>query len=260
MVVIFKRGRFLSHATVGRKNQFENGDQLENNCMIVEDDRIIYIGQEADAVIDHARERQAKEVDLGMKLVVPGFIDGHCHILGMGLALGKLDLQFCKNLSDIRTLIKDYAAQIPSSERILCRGWVQDTTGGEALASMLDDLDSRPIYIDANDLHSTWCNNAALIELGVDTMLDPLGGKIHRDANGKPSGLLSESAAMGICWPFLEEKISKQEKEKAILRAIRHYHTAGYTSLVDMAMSETEWEILLQLQSQGKLQCRIAVY
>ena len=60
-------------------------------------------------------------------------------------------------------------------------------TSGKALASMIDDLDPRPIYINSKDLHSTWCNSAALLEMGVQEMEDPAGGNIERKSFYSPN-------------------------------------------------------------------------
>lgn len=96
--------------------------------------------------------------------------------------------------SHIKDVVKTYAQEHSSASRILSRGWIQSSTGGVALARMLDDLDHRPIYIDSFNLHSMWCNSAALDEMGITDSADLPGGAIHRDENGKPSGLLDESA------------------------------------------------------------------
>jgi len=75
-------------------------------------------------------------------------------------------------------------------------------TNEVALASMLDDLDHRPIIIDSEDLHSACCNTPAVKELGIESMADPVGGEIHRDESGRASGLLSEAAAVTLDWPY----------------------------------------------------------
>lgn len=90
--------------------------------------------------------------------MIPGFIEGHMHSLLLGLALRKVGLGACKNIDDISAMITLCAKTILSSRRILCHGWEQPTTNGMTLASMPDPIDERPIFIDAKDLHSTWCN------------------------------------------------------------------------------------------------------
>jgi predicted amidohydrolase YtcJ len=133
-------------------------------------------------------------------------------------------------------------------------------TEGQALASMVDDLDDRPIFIDSKDLHSTWCNTAALAELAVQNMPNPAGGEIHRDKSGKATGLLSEAATVTLVWPHLAKVASTDEKLNSIRQAVRTYSAAGYTGMIDMAMDENAWEALKELKSKEELAIRIAAY
>lgn len=133
-------------------------------------------------------------------------------------------------------------------------------TNGKALASMIDDIDPRPIFIDSKDLHSTWCNTAALEEMGVQDMPNPEGGEISRDENGRASGLLSESAAVTIVWPHIAKVAPMAEKLAALKRAVQAYNAAGYTGLVEMAMDENGWEALQTLRQQEALPIRFAVH
>ena len=133
-------------------------------------------------------------------------------------------------------------------------------TDGKASASMLDDIDPRPIFIDSKDLHSTWCNTAALKEMGVQDMPDPEGGKIHRDENGNPTGLLTESAAVTIVWPHIAKVASMQEKLAAVKGAIQAYNAVGYTGLIEMAMDENGWEVLQEFRKQETSPMRYAVH
>ncbi|KAJ5941745.1 hypothetical protein N7516_001913 [Penicillium verrucosum] len=228
--------------------------------MVVEDDRIMHIGWDRDQAVVRV-QATASTVDLKNRMVLPGFIDSHVHILNFGLSLQKLDLLPCKNLADIQNAITSYAATHPSDPRILCRGWVQSVTDGNAFATALDDLDPRPIYIEAMDLHSTWCNNAALKELEAHSKPDPPGGKIHRCQNGIPSGLLEEAAQFHIVWPFLDRVTSMEKKVAAIDAAISAHQRAGYTGLVGMGMGESEWSALNIYKSQrGEIPMHVAAY
>ncbi|CAG7999258.1 unnamed protein product [Penicillium olsonii] len=213
------------------------------SAMVVNGDRITHVGHGDNEEIMRARA-EGRTVDLENRIVLPGFIDGHVHILNFGLSLQKLDLLRCESLSDIRQAIIAFAETHPSEPRILCRGWNQSVTNGTALAKCLDDLDPRPIYIEAQDLHSTWCNSAALRELDLDSKPDPSGGKIHRHHDGSPSGILDEAAQFEIVWPFLNRVDSLEKKLAAVDVAISAQKRAGYTGLVDMAMTEECWEVL----------------
>ncbi|KAJ5398371.1 hypothetical protein N7465_008860 [Penicillium sp. CMV-2018d] len=230
------------------------------STLVVEDDHIMHVGWDHDKAVVRVRAT-ASIVDLKGRIVLPGFIDGHVHILNFGMSLQKLDLLPCKDLADIRNVISSYAATHPSEPRILCRSWVQSVTDGNALATALDDLDPRPIYIEALDLHSTWCNNAALKELEAHSKPDPPGGKIHRCHNGMPSGLLEEAAQFDIVWPYLDRVTSMEKKVAAIDAAISAHQRAGYTGLVDMAMGESEWAALnIYRNERGELPMHVAAH
>ncbi|OAP62660.1 hypothetical protein AYL99_01887 [Fonsecaea erecta] len=236
------------------------GEDLVPGCLVVRDRLIEYVGPQgsetlAQAMACEAPTTEVEVVDAGNRVVTPGFIDAHVHMLHFGLSLGKLDVMGCTSLEQIRETIRAFAVANPAAPRILCKGWIQasitggSSHGGTPLASMLDDLDpphARPIYVEALDLHSVWCSRAALAELGVDdaTTKDPPGGTIHRDAQGRPSGLLDEGALPLLVWPFLAKTLTAQQKQTALHLAVEAYLQAGYTGVIDMAMDEDEWTAL----------------
>ncbi|CAI7577890.1 unnamed protein product [Penicillium bialowiezense] len=234
MTSVFKNGRiFVPHASTG------DGDDFADS-MVVENQKITYVGPLEGVTAPD----DAKVIDLENRTVIPGFIDAHVHILHYGQSLRKADLIGCKSLDQIRETIKSYAEAHPSIPRILCRGWIQSSTDGIALASMLDGIDSRPIFVDSFDLHSMWCSSAALDEMKVHDAPDLPGGTIQRDENGRATGLLDESAVMNLAWPYIESVTSMEDKLSALDTAVSAYTAAGYTGLVDMAMDEGTWEIL----------------
>ncbi|CAI7651980.1 unnamed protein product [Penicillium viridicatum] len=234
MTSIFKNGRIFM------PSQGSNNEGNFAESMIIENDKISHVGTLDGITIPE----NANVIDLEDRTVIPGFIDAHVHILHYGQSLRKANLIACTSLNQIRAAIKSYAEANPSLPRILCRGWIQLSTDGVALASMLDGIDPRPIFIDSFDLHSMWCSEAALDEMGAHTAPDLPGGTIHRDENGRASGLLDESAVMNLAWPHLESLTSTEDKLSALDTAVAAYTAAGYTGLVDMAMDEGTWEIL----------------
>ncbi|KAL4992728.1 amidohydrolase 3 [Aspergillus falconensis] len=249
MTTVFKNARVYSAES-------KPGDDDFDSCMVIETGRIVHVGSLEDAIMPS----DATIIDLHHRIVMPGFIDAHAHILQYGLSLRKVDLTSCTSLGQIRGAIKSYAETHLSVPRILCRGWNQSAVDGEPLASMIDDLDPRPIYIEAADLHSIWCNSAALDEMHAHTTPDRPGGTIHRDQTGRAIGLLSEGAVMDFAWPFLDRATPKEEKLHALQAAIKSYSAAGYTGAVDMAMSEDHWEILNLYRSHHKIPFHIAAH
>ncbi|KAI5919589.1 amidohydrolase 3 [Camillea tinctor] len=258
MATLFHNGRFFQSGPKGEDHSFAE-------CMLVDvSGHILHVGSLSDEAIKNVSATTTRH-DLGGHVVLPGFVDGHMHLLMLGQSLQKAGLESCRNLSDIREAIRAHAVAHPTAARIMCKGWMHSMTGGEALASMIDDIDPRPIYIDSKDLHSTWCNSAALEEMGAHDLLDPEGGAIHRGADGRASGLLSEAAAVTIVWPHLARMAPMEEKLAALRGAVEAYNAAGYTGLVEMAMDENGWEALQELRRReegegASLPIRFAVH
>ncbi|KUI59756.1 Putative amidohydrolase YtcJ [Cytospora mali] len=236
-----------------------------SSLLIGTDGTIRHISFESeDEVTQKARANGAKVHDLQGKTVLPGFFDGHLHLLLLGLSLKKVDLAPCKDLADIRRTIKAYALANPSLPRIMCKSWMHSMTPDGVNHSMLDDLDPRPIYVDTKDLHGTWCNQAAIDEmdkeLGIGTMSSPQGGTIHRDG-GKLTGLFEEAVVFTIIWPYIARISSLEERAAAMEEAIETYNAAGYVGLIDMAMNQDSWDSLLSLKARRPdLPMRIAAY
>ena len=138
-----------------------------------------------------------------------------------GGSLEAISIEHCHNLDDIRKAIREGAAARPTAPRLLVQGWMLPMTNSRALASNLNDLDARPIYIYAKDLRSAWCNTAALDEMEITAMSDPGGGEIVRDESGKPSGLMSEAAVIQIVWSHLAKAATREDKLSQVRKAIR---------------------------------------
>jgi predicted amidohydrolase YtcJ len=252
---LFINGKFFT------ADKSSHGKATFLDSMYVEDGVIQEIGNHGDEVIVALKTKTSSAHDLEGQTVLPGFFDGHMHLLLLGQSLQKLDLTGSKDLEEIRSRIKQFAVTNPDLPRILVRGWMHIMTGGVVTAEMLDDIDSRPIFIDSKDLHSCWCNTPALKELEVQSTPDPAGGKIERNEHGNPTGLLSEAAILTIVWPFLSRVASMEVKMDCIKAALQTYSIAGYTGLIDMAMDEDAWEALVALSKRDtNLHMRLAVY
>lgn len=243
MSTLLYNGRFLFQ----RSHDSEEVSFVDT--MIIENGTISFVGRRDDSGFASSF-RPIEKIDMKQRTICPGFIDGHMHLLMTGQSLKKLTVEWCVNSNEIRSAIKGYAAEHKDASRILCRGWQQKSTNGEATVQMLDGLDDlgRPIYVEALDLHSTWCNSEALRELGL-----------HAEPDG--SGLVSEGDNVNIVWPFLARNTSAEDRVDALRTAIRTYTASGYTGVVEMAMDEIQFSALRQLrETDGELPIHIAMH
>lgn len=256
-------GKIFQASGVAGKDQQAT---FASSLLIGADGTIGHVGfDDNDEVIQAARANGPKVHDLHGQTVLPGFFDGHLHLLLLGLSLKKVDLAPCKDLSDIRRTIREYAQAHPDVPRIMCKSWMHSMTPDGVDHSMLDDLDPRPIFVDTKDLHGTWCNQAAIGELdrdcGIGAMSDPPGGTIHRDSEGELTGLLDEAVVFTIIWPYIARISSLEERAAAMEAAIETYNAAGYVGLIDMAMDQDSWDSLLFLKARRPdLPMHIAAY
>lgn len=226
------------------------------DCMVVKQGIIEYVGQQDNPAVAIARAAGSSVRDLCGQTVLPGFVDGHLHLLLLGQSLTKASLEGCKTLRDIRGEIKRYAIAHPDIPRIFCRGWMHSMTPEGVNAEMLDDIDERPIFVDSKDLHFTWCNSAGLAEVCHEFDIseatpNPAGGSFQRDSQGRLNGLFSESATFEYIWPFTARVASLEDRKRSIKAAIAAYRSAGYTGMVDMAMDHTIWEPLIHLRNEN---------
>lgn len=215
------------------------------DALVVDDGTLSFVGSDDAAAA--AAGPGAEVVDLGGRLVLPGFLDVHTHLQMMGDALGAVALTECRTLDAIQDRLRAARAADPDAPRLLGRGWLFDSIpGGRPTAAMIDAAVSDvPVYLQANDYHSCWVNAAALAEMGVtrDTP-DPLGGEISRTADGDPDGMLYETAAQQIVWPHLDAVSTDDERDAALDRAFEAYLAAGVTGVVDMALEQTALDAL----------------
>lgn len=258
---VFLNGRVYSSPVTQNDQPAQFAD-----CMVISGGVIQHVGAQADAAPQAALAAGAAVRDVKGKYLLPGFIDGHLHLLMVGQALQKVSLDHCKTLADVRAAIKAGAEADPNARRIFARGWMHSMTPEGVSCATLDDIDPRPIFVDTKDLHSTWCNTAGLKEICEfmklsDDSPDPPGGTLQRDANGKLNGVFNEGAVFQVIWPFVATVASMREKKDSIRAAFTHFNSAGYTGMVDMAMDDNIWDPLIELRSEEGLGgMRVAAY
>lgn len=167
-------------------------------------------------------------VDLGGRLVVPGFNDAHWHLPTRQTA----DLGAAGSVEEIQRRLQAFAATLPADAWITGRGWgPSDFPNLRAHRRYLDTLfPNRPVLLTDRDGHQTLANSHALRLAGItaDTA-DPENGRIDRDADGSPTGVLKE-AASGLVRRLMPE-VSVEEVYRSLLAEMDKAAAFGLTSL-----------------------------
>ena len=218
--------------------------------------RVIAVGSAAEV---NARAPGARRVDMQGRTVLPGLIDAHGHVFGLGQMLTQLDLSQTTSLEGALKAIGDYARANPGQGWLRGRGWNQENWKLGRFPTALDVdavVSDRPVWFERVDGHAGWANSRALAAAGItDKTPDPAGGKIVRDANGKATGVLVD-AAQELVTKVLPAQ-TEAEGRMALDRALGAMAKVGITSTHDAGLGVFEDRLYRAYADQGKLTARI---
>ncbi|GAB4586356.1 amidohydrolase [Nocardia sp. IFM 10818] len=195
------------------------------------------------SAVGHAEVReyigpQTEVVDLAGRALLPGFQDAHVHAAAAGIELGECDLTGTTELAEYLRRIAAYAAADPGREWITGSGWSMESfPGGIPTRQQLDAVVAdRPVYLVNRDHHGAWANTRALELAGItaDTP-DPSDGRIERDAEGVPGGMLQEGAMHLV--DRIIPPVTAEERLTGLLRAQARLHSLGITAWQEAIVS-----------------------
>jgi hypothetical protein len=223
-------------------------------AMLIDGGRIAALGDAHTLQQDYPRIRQ--RLNLGGRAVIPGLVDAHIHLQHYALGLQKVN---CETGSRPECLerVAARAQTTPPGEWILGHGWNQNRwQDGFGTAAELDQIaPASPVYLTAKSLHAAWASSQALRLAGVDRETpDPPGGKIGRDGQGNPDGILFENAMR-----LVENAIplpGVQAISDALQQAFPVLWAMGISGVHDFDRRDC-FSALQSLRLQGKLQLRV---
>ena len=193
------------------------------------------------------------------KVMLPGLIDAHGHLLGLGANLLEVNLRESTSASNAAKMVSDYAFANKAQSWITGRGWNQELWSDRAFpsASDLDKVVSdRPVVLTRVDGHAAWVNSKAMEIAGItkDTQ-SPVGGEIIKDANGNPTGVFIDNASMLIekHLPSASNAIYQQQLDAAG----EHLLANGITSMHDAGISRDVYDFYLKESVESDLPIRI---
>jgi predicted amidohydrolase YtcJ len=231
---------------------------LREEAIAVRGDRIQAVGKNVE--IEKLKGPQTQVIDLGGHFVMPGFNDAHLHLADAGLKKLNLDLAGVKTLDEFRKRVAARVETAQPGEWILGGGWDETMWPVKVLPSRwdLDEVSGpHPVFLDRVDGHLAVANTRAL-QLAKVTLAssDPEGGKIDRDENGQPTGILREGAkqAVRVVIPPPTSEMRRQRIEVALADLASH----GVTSAQDYSPEVENFRIYEELEKEGKLTTRIS--
>lgn len=222
--------------------------------------RIVAIGD--DAEIRALAGPPTELVDLRGRTVLPGFIDAHTHMLGYAQARLDIGLRGCRSENEVAERVRARAAQTAPGTWLFGRGWDKNTWPGARFptrASLDVAAPQHAVALYSHDFHSLWANSLALRLAGIDARTpEPPAGYIEHDADGAPTGMLFERAAMGLV-----EAVATPADDETLLAELRRVlgelRARGITGIHNIEDARS-LRLMQRLHATGDLSPRVLLY
>ncbi|CAL0333595.1 unnamed protein product [Lupinus luteus] len=267
------------------------------HSMAVSNGRVLAIGNHS--FVQEFAGYRTQVLDLGGKVVVPGFIDSHVHFIYGGLQMKQVKLRGVNKKEEFISMIKDAAQKTKQDSWILGGGWNNDLWGGDQpAASWIDNVSpDNPVWLSRMDGHMGLANSVALRLAGITNLTEnPRGGTILKTANGEvmssnlgnilfacegkaayiyplktslePTGLLVDSAMKLVTSLIPEDSVD--DRREAMLRASNLALARGVTTVVDFGRyfpgvsADLSWEdfsdVYQWANSMSKMKIRVRLF
>ena len=228
-------------------------------AVAIRDNKIVRVGKNAD--IKSLISKATKVIDLGGRLVTPGFNDAHTHFLGGSLDLTEINLIGARSLEVMQSRIVEYARQHPNEAWLTGAGWEYSSFSRQRLPTRVD-LDAvikdRPVYLRAYDGHTGWANSRALELAGITSATKFDGfGEIVRDEKGEPTGVFKEGA-QGLVRKLIPNA-SHDKQLEALRQGMKLATSLGITSIQNASGSVEELALYQELLARGELTLRASI-
>ena len=228
-------------------------------ALAVRNGRIVFAGSEREAAA--LRGPATRSVDLAGRTVIPGMVDAHAHLVGLGQALANVDLVGTRSYEEVIARVAARARELPAGSWIQGRGWDQNDWGNTAFPThdaLSRAVPGHPVVLERVDGHATLANAAAMRAAGITAASrDPEGGRIERDAQRNPTGVFIDNAA-GLLSSVVPN-MTAAELRGAVTRAITEMHRFGLTGIHDAGAGRATIDAYEALARAGQLDLRLYV-
>lgn len=231
-----------------------SAEPLREATVIMEGDVIAWVGPTFEADLDGARS-----IDVAGAMIIPGLVDAHAHLSGLGQALENVDLVGTTSYEEVIRRLQAMAATLPAGEWVKGRGWDQNDWEEQGFPTR-EDLDraipDHPVAATRIDGHALLANSRALELAGIDdSTSDPEGGSIIRDGDGRATGVFIDNA-MDLIGEVIPQG-TREDHKRQLERAVQTAAAAGLTGVHDAGVSQETIDILLELAEEGRLPIRV---
>jgi len=226
------------------------------SALAVRDGRVQFVGSEREALA--LRGPSTRMVDADGKTIVPGIVDAHAHLLGLGFTLADVQLFDTRSYEQVVQRVVARLNGAPAGRWIRGRGWDQNKWGDtrfpthEALSNVSPN---NPVVLTRVDGHAILVNAVAMKAAGVTAATkDPAGGRIERFPNGEPTGVFVDNAKS-----LIERVVpapTRAEVREATLAAIKEAQKYGLVGLHDAGEPAAVIDVFEEMAKAGEFGLR----
>ena len=219
--------------------------------------RIVFVGSSREALA--LKGPSTRTLDAEGRTIIPGMVDAHAHLGGIAQALRNVDLTGTKSYDQVIARVVERAKTLPKGAWVEGRGWDQNDWGDtrfpthDKLSAALPD---NPVMLSRVDGHALLVNAAAMRASSITAATkDPSGGRILRDANNNPTGVLVDNA-QGLAGRTMPAP-RPEEVRSAVKDAVTELHRWGLTGLHDAGADRSQIDLYESLAKAGELDLRL---
>jgi len=232
------------------------GWKPDAEAVVIQGDRIVFVGRTADA--EKHRGPKTRVVDLQGATVVPGLVDSHTHVAGLGERQSGVDLTGVATEAEAVARVAAFAAKVPKGQWIRGRGWDEGAWANRYPDWRLlsERVPDHPVVLVGLHSFAAWGNRLALQKAGITRATKaPEGGEIKKDAQGEPTGIFTNRATSLLTSavpPATDEQLRGY-----VLAGLERMAKDGYVAVHEAGADERLMKALEELSREDKLPVRV---
>jgi len=241
---------------MGNAPHGESGWTPDASAVAVRNGQIVFVGNTRDT--DGYRGVATRVVDLAGATVIPGLVDSHTHVFGLGAALDQVDLVDVDTEEEAVARVAERAQGVPKGSWIVGRGWDEGAWANRYpdKALLSEAVPDHPVFLASLHTFAGWANQMALDVAGITADTEaPVGGEIRLGADGEPNGLFLNRAV-----PLISDAVPPPPRErvaKQVIAALEQMAKDGYVTVHEAGLDAREMDILEELEASDGLPIRV---
>lgn len=234
----------------------ESGWHPDAEAIAIQGGAILFVGSSDDAL--GFKGESSRVIDLAGATVIPGLVDSHTHVFGLGALLDQVNLVGVATEEEAVELIVERAKSVPKGAWIVGRGWDEGAWANRYpdKALLTAAVPDHPVFMDSLHGFAGWGNQMALDAAGISAATDvPVGGEMRLGIDGQPSGLFVNQAVQMLSSAVPEP--SRETLTKQLLLGLNQMAADGYTTVHEAGLDTKAMSILEELEAAVKLPIRV---